>query len=89
MVVVLSLTKIKLNTLGKPNIRGMAMGNGIIDRIMQYEAGEMIDDNEIIALFQELVNSGMAWKLQGHYGRQAKALIDQGYIVTGGKDELS
>ena len=64
------------------------MGNGIIDRIMQYEAGEMLDDNEIIALFQELVNNGMAWKLQGHYGRQAKALIEQGYIVPGGKDEL-
>lgn len=65
------------------------MGNGIIDRIMQYEAGEMLDDNEIIALFQELVNSGMAWKLQGHYGRQAQALIEQGYIIPGGKDELS
>ena len=48
---------------------------------MRYESGEMIDDNEVFALFQELVNTGLAWKLQGHYGRQAKALIEQGYVV--------
>ena len=64
------------------------MGNVIIDRIMRYEAGEMIDDNEVIALFQELVNSGMVWQLQGHYGRTAQALIQEGYVVPGGNDEL-
>lgn len=53
----------------------------ILNRIMRYESGEMIDDNEVFALFQELVNTGLAWKLQGHYGRQAKALIEQGYVV--------
>ena len=47
--------------------------------IMDYEGGELSDD-EIIAGFQELVNSGLAWSLQGSYGRMARALINAGYI---------
>ncbi len=61
----------------------------LVNRIMLYESGEMIGDNDIIALFQELVNTGMAWKLQGHYGRKAKALIEQGYIVEDKDNEIS
>ena len=50
-----------------------------IDLIIAYEQGEL-DEEGTIALFQELVNSGMAWKLQGHYGRTAMALIESGYV---------
>ena len=49
-----------------------------IDKIMDYEAGEL-DDEQVIELFQELINTGDAWTLQGHYGRAAKALIEAGY----------
>jgi hypothetical protein len=80
MVVVLKHTKIKKVTLEKKSTRGKIVSD-ILNRIMRYESGEMIDDNEVFALFQELVNTGLAWKLQGHYGRQAKALIEQGYVV--------
>ena len=45
--------------------------------IMAYE-GDELDDNEIINGFQHLIDSGIVWKLQGHYGRTASALIDQG-----------
>ena len=46
---------------------------------MRYEAGEMSED-EVIELFQALVNSGMAWSLQGHYGRMATHLIEAGVV---------
>jgi len=51
-----------------------------ISKIMAYENGELTEE-EIIELFQELIDSGLAWQLQGSYGRTAKALIDAGYCV--------
>lgn len=61
----------------------MAMGKqytaDLTDKIIRYEQGEM-DDSEMVELFQELVNSGLAWELQGHYGRTAIALIENGLV---------
>jgi len=48
-----------------------------VDKIIAYEQGELTDE-EVIELFQELITSGLAWNLQGHYGRMADALIKQG-----------
>ena len=47
----------------------------LTDKIIAYESGEMVKQEELVAFFQELIDSGMVWKLQGHYGRTAKALI--------------
>lgn len=47
----------------------------LVDKIMRFENDEM-DNPEIIIFFQELVDNGMAWKLQGSYGRTAQKLID-------------
>lgn len=52
-----------------------------IDKIIAYENGEM-NEEEMVEFFQELINSGMAWKLQGHYGRTASALIEAGYCSS-------
>lgn len=50
----------------------------LVDRMMAYEAGELGFD-DAVALFQELIDSGDVWKLQGHYGRWATTLIERGY----------
>ena len=40
--------------------------------------GEDHDEEEIFAAFQQLINTGVVWQLQGFYGRTAKHLIDSG-----------
>jgi len=47
-----------------------------IDQLIAYEQGDLQDEAELIAFFQGLIDSGVVWKLQGHYGRTAVALID-------------
>lgn len=57
------------------------MSNDFIDGIIAFESGDL-DEDGIIALFQELVDSGVAWQLQGSYGRMAQALIEEGLVTT-------
>jgi hypothetical protein len=38
-----------------------------------------------LELFSELIKTGQAWRLQGHYGRTARAIIDAGYISKDGE----
>lgn len=48
--------------------------------IVDYESGSLTEE-EVIEGFQSLVDSGMAWRLQGHYGRMARHLIELGLVV--------
>ena len=52
-----------------------------IDKLIDYENGQL-DDEETFAFFQDLIDSGAAWALQGHYGRTALALIDSGHCTS-------
>ena len=49
----------------------------IVDKIMEWESGEM-SDKDTVTFFQDLIDTGMAWTLQGCYGRQATRLIQAG-----------
>lgn len=49
-----------------------------IDQIIAYEQGEL-DEDQIIEMFQEGINSGLVYQLQGSYGRMAQRLIEAGY----------
>jgi len=50
-----------------------------IDQIIAYENGDLSED-DTICLFQRLVDTGLAWELQGHYGRTAKEFINSGLV---------
>ena len=52
----------------------MRQTKDFIDQIMDYESGEL-NDKEIIEMFSDMVKTGVAWSLQGHYGRTAEAFI--------------
>jgi len=56
----------------------------VVDMIIAYESGEL-NDNETLELFSNLIKSGQAWRLQGHYGRTARAIIEAGYISEDGE----
>lgn len=43
--------------------------------MMDWENGDL-DEEKTIILFQGLIDSGLAWWLQGCYGRYAQELID-------------
>lgn len=44
-----------------------------------------MEEHEVIEFFAELIKNGMAWSLQGSYGRQAEDFIDAGVISPKGE----
>ena len=56
----------------------------MINEIIAYESGEL-NDTKMLELFSELVKNGQAWSLQGHYGRTAAALIQDGFLTRAGE----
>lgn len=54
-----------------------------VEAIIEYEQGTL-DGEGTLRLFAELVRTGMAWSLQGHYGRTAASLVRAGFLSPGG-----
>jgi len=57
--------------------------NSSLDNIIAFENGEL-DDISTINMFSTLIRTGMAWQLQGFYGRTASALIENNIINQNG-----
>lgn len=55
-----------------------------VDKIIAFESGEL-DTDQTLELFAGLIASGMAWRLQGSYGRTAADLIEAGLITPEGE----
>jgi hypothetical protein len=56
----------------------------IVGDIIEYESGDMTQERAV-EFFQKLIDSGLAWKLQGSYGRFAVTLIEAGLCHLPGK----
>jgi hypothetical protein len=51
--------------------------NNLVNKIISYECG-LMSDEEMVEFFQGLIDTGTIHHLQGHYGRVAANLIDEG-----------
>lgn len=56
--------------------------DNLVTKIIDFENGEMTSEEEAIDFFQFLVNTGLAWKFQGTYGRTARDLLAAGIIES-------
>lgn len=52
----------------------------LTERIIEFEDGEA-NQERTIELFQYFIDTGIAWQLQGSYGRMAERLIEAGYCT--------
>lgn len=50
----------------------------VLDMI-KYENGQL-NDIETLVMFSKGIKEGSVWSFQGHYGRTANALIEDGFI---------
>lgn len=57
----------------------MSRMNNLLSQIIDFEEGNLSHE-EVLTLFQTLVDSGMIWELQGTYIRYAMHLATQGEI---------
>jgi hypothetical protein len=51
----------------------------LVDQLIAYEEGQITQDEEV-AFFAHLVETGVCWQLSGHYQREAATLIEAGLI---------
>lgn len=53
----------------------------IVEALIALDEGTL-DEDQMLELFQHLVDTGMAWSLQGRIGRTAADLIEAGLVTV-------
>lgn len=61
----------------------MSHMSNLTTEIIEYESGKL-NDIQTLELFSKLIGTGDVWRLQGHYGRMAIALINDGWVNQDG-----
>lgn len=56
----------------------------LVGFIMDFESGEA-GNARTLEGFSHLIRTGLAWTLQGMYGRTATSLIEAGYLTRTGE----
>lgn len=74
---------VKKGNVPPPSPKVSPYKGDLSDDIIAFESGELGQD-QVVKLFQHLVDTGQAWTLQGFYGRAARALIEKGLVVVKG-----
>ena len=57
------------------------------DAVMIAEGVHTATQELQIEAWQHLIDTGLAWSLQGSFGRKAEALIEAGFCTPGYQDE--
>lgn len=61
------------------------MSSNLSSALLRYEE-DGLDWDETLRMFQELINTGLVWQLQGSYGRTAVQLMKQGFCSPARKE---
>jgi len=55
-----------------------------IGDMLSLTYNDPVSDEEALAFWQKMVDTGMAWRLEGWFGRTAVSLIESGEIEPAG-----
>jgi hypothetical protein len=69
-----------MNTVSATTGGANSMVMDQLDAMMAWEDGQL-NMEQTAKLFQGLIDSGLAWQLQGCYGRYAMQMIEAGWCV--------
>jgi hypothetical protein len=81
-----SLIHLALMMAGSNGVTKMAMDS--YTATMIAEGVEDADEDRQIEAWQHLIDTGLCWRLQGWFGRQAAAMIDAGICAPADRNAL-
>lgn len=72
-----------MSDTGVARIEMSTIGNKLVD----FELG-LLDEDEELDLLQNLIDTSLAWRLNGYYGRTCARLIQEGILQAPGEETL-